>query len=58
MHEPGISASRIRVQDTVNADRVVIGSYDKRSGDALEDLYRDFYRAKMPPLIRTTSVHS
>ena len=41
-------------EDTVNADRVVIGSYDKRSGDALEDLYRDFYSAKMPPLIRTT----
>jgi UDPglucose 6-dehydrogenase len=41
-------------QDTVNADRVVIGSYDKRSGDALGDLYRDFYSAKMPPLIRTT----
>ncbi len=41
-------------QDTVNADRVVIGSFDKRSGDALEDLYKDFYSAKMPPLIRAT----
>jgi len=41
-------------EDTVKADRVVIGSYDKRSGDILEDLYRDFYSAKMPPLIRTT----
>ncbi|MGA2682107.1 MAG: UDP-glucose/GDP-mannose dehydrogenase family protein [Candidatus Bathyarchaeia archaeon] len=41
-------------EDTLNADRVVIGSYDKRSGDAVEDLYRDFYSAKMPPLIRTT----
>ena len=30
-------------QDTVNADRVVIGSYDKRSGDVLEELYKDFY---------------
>ncbi len=27
-------------QDTVNADRVVIGSYDNRSGEVLEDLYR------------------
>jgi UDPglucose 6-dehydrogenase len=41
-------------QDTVNADRVVIGSYDKRSGDALEDLYKDFYRTRVPPIIRTT----
>lgn len=41
-------------QDTVNADRVVIGSHDKRSGDSLENLYRDFYSPKTPPLIRTT----
>jgi UDPglucose 6-dehydrogenase len=41
-------------QDTVNADRVVIGSYDKRSGDALEDLYKGFYVKQTPPIIRTT----
>lgn len=41
-------------QDTLNADRVVIGAFDKQSGDVLEDLYRDFYSARMPPLIRTT----
>jgi len=41
-------------QDTVNADRVVIGSYDKRSGDILEDLYRDFYSPQLPPIIRTS----
>jgi UDPglucose 6-dehydrogenase len=40
-------------KDTLNADRVVIGSYDKRSGDALEDLYKDFYSAHLPPIIRT-----
>ena len=41
-------------QDTLNADRVVIGSYDKRSGDALEELYKDFYSVHVPPIIRTT----
>jgi UDPglucose 6-dehydrogenase len=41
-------------QDTVNADRVVIGAYDKRSGDVLEDLYKGFYSERLPPLIRTT----
>jgi len=41
-------------QDTINADRVVIGSHDKRSGDALEELYKDFYSAHLPPIIRTT----
>ena len=41
-------------QDTVNADRVVIGSFDKRSGDTLEDLYKDFYSEHVPPIIRTS----
>jgi UDPglucose 6-dehydrogenase len=41
-------------QDTLNADRVVIGAYDKQSGDTLEDLYKDFYSAHTPPIIRTT----
>jgi UDPglucose 6-dehydrogenase len=41
-------------QDTLNADRVVIGSYDNKSGDALETLYKDFYSARLPPIIRTT----
>jgi UDPglucose 6-dehydrogenase len=41
-------------QDTLNADRVVIGSYDKKSGDSLEDLYKGFYSTHTPPIIRTT----
>ncbi len=41
-------------QDTVNADRIVIGSFDKRSGDILEDLYNEFYKSHVPPIIRTT----
>ncbi len=41
-------------QDTVNADRVVVGSFDEKSGDTLEALYRDFYSERLPPIIRTT----
>ena len=41
-------------QDTINADRVVIGSYDKRSGDVLEDLYKGFYSVHVPTIIRTS----
>jgi UDPglucose 6-dehydrogenase len=41
-------------QDTLNADRVVIGSFDKKSGDTLEALYKDFYSQRLPPIIRTT----
>jgi len=39
--------------DTLNPDRIVIGEHDKKSGDVLEALYRDFYGEKMPPLIKT-----
>jgi UDPglucose 6-dehydrogenase len=39
--------------DTLNADRVVVGSFDKKSGDELEALYRDFYAGQVPPIIRT-----
>ena len=41
-------------QDTMNAERVVIGSYDKRSGDVLEDLYKGFYTEHVPTIIRTS----
>jgi UDPglucose 6-dehydrogenase len=40
-------------EDTFNADRVVIGSYDKKSGDVIEEVYKEFYRPKVPPIIRT-----
>ncbi len=41
-------------QDTFNADRVVIGSFDQKSGDAIEALYKGFYYPKLPPIIRTS----
>ena len=41
-------------QDTVNADRVVIGSIDERSGNVLEDLYKGFYSEHVPTIIRTS----
>lgn len=40
--------------DTLNAERVVIGAFDKRSGDIVEELYRDFYSSRFPKTIRTT----
>jgi len=44
--------------DTFNPDRIVIGECDKRFGDVLESLYREFYAEKMPPLLRTTPVNA
>ena len=40
--------------DTFHPDRVVIGEFDKKSGDTLENLYKDFYNQNLPPIIRTT----
>jgi len=41
-------------EDTIHTDRVVIGEYDKKSGDTLEGLYKEFYAENTPPTIRTT----
>ena len=40
--------------DTFHPDRVVIGQYDKNSGDAIERLNRKFYQDDLPPVILTT----
>jgi UDPglucose 6-dehydrogenase len=41
-------------EDTLHPDRIVIGEHDKKSGDTLENLYKDFYGQNTPPTIRTT----
>ena len=41
-------------EDTIHSDRVVIGEHDRKSGDTLENLYKDFYGKDAPPTIRTT----
>jgi UDPglucose 6-dehydrogenase len=41
-------------EDTLHTDRIVIGEYDKKSGDTLNSLYNDFYGKNTPPTIRTT----
>jgi UDPglucose 6-dehydrogenase len=40
-------------EDTFNADRVVIGSVDKKSGEVIEEIYRGFYAPNVPSIIRT-----
>jgi len=41
------------LQDTLYPDRIIIGEHDRKSGDILESLYKDFYGESMPPMIRT-----
>jgi UDPglucose 6-dehydrogenase len=40
------------VEDTLNPNRVIIGEYDKESGDVLESLYHGFYKNRVPPILR------
>jgi len=40
------------IQDTLRPDRIVIGEHDKRSGDHLENLYKQFHRGDRPPILR------
>ena len=41
-------------EDTSNADRLVIGSFDKKSGDTVSSLYDEFYGKNKPPTLRTS----
>lgn len=41
-------------EDMLHADRLIIGEYDKKSGDTLENLYNNFYGEAKPPTIRTS----
>ena len=41
------------LNDVLNPDRIIIGEYDKKSGDALEALFRNFHSKNMPPVLRT-----
>ena len=40
------------IYDTMNPDRIIIGEYDRKSGETLENFYRDFYKQKLPPVLR------
>jgi UDPglucose 6-dehydrogenase len=46
------------LQDTLYPDRIIIGEYNKKSGDVLMKLYRDFLGEKLPPVIRTNLVNA
>jgi UDPglucose 6-dehydrogenase len=40
------------IEDTLAPDRIVIGEYDRKSGDILESLYMQFYKGNIPPILR------
>lgn len=42
------------IYDVLHPDRIIIGEFDKKSGDILENIYREFYGEKTPPILRTS----
>jgi len=53
-HNPEFLREGNAIDDVFNPDRIIIGEYDKKSGDALEELYRRFHSEHQPPIIRTS----
>ena len=41
--QPEFLAEGRSIEDTLRPDRIIIGEYDKRSGEMLQELYEDFY---------------
>jgi len=46
------------ISDIATPIRVVIGEYDEKSGNMLEDFYRKFYSKDIPRIIRTSPVNA
>ena len=46
------------IRDIFNPNRIVIGEFDKHSGDILETIYKEFYGSAMPPIIRTSLINA
>jgi UDPglucose 6-dehydrogenase len=42
------------IHDTLEPDRIVIGEHDKKSGQGLEKIYKEFFNPHVPPIVRTT----
>jgi len=42
------------LSDVLHPDRIIIGEFDKKSGDTLEELLKEFYNKNTPPIIRTS----
>ena len=41
------------IRGTLNPDYIAIGGYNRKSTETLENLYREFHKEKLPPMIKT-----
>jgi len=46
------------IRDVLEPDRIIIGEFDKTSGNALELFYKEFHRDQVPPILRTSLVNA
>jgi UDPglucose 6-dehydrogenase len=42
------------LSDVLHPDRIIIGEFDKKSGDTLEGFLKEFYNKNTPPIIRAS----
>lgn len=50
--QPEFLSEGSAVNGVKSPDRIVIGEYDRKSGDTLEGFYREFYGETLPPILR------
>jgi UDPglucose 6-dehydrogenase len=41
------------IRDTLNPDYIAIGGYNRESTETLKNLYKEFYKENLPPIIKT-----
>jgi UDPglucose 6-dehydrogenase len=41
------------IRGTLNPDYIAIGGYNRKSTETLENLYKEFHKEKLPPIIKT-----
>ncbi|NWF87077.1 UDP-glucose/GDP-mannose dehydrogenase family protein [Candidatus Bathyarchaeota archaeon] len=41
------------IKGTFNPDYIVIGGYNEKSAETLENLYKDFHKENLPPILKT-----
>jgi len=57
-HNPEFLREGSALDDTMRPDRLIIGEFDERSGDALQEFYHKFLGSPLPTVIRTTTSNS
>lgn len=58
LYNPEFLREGYALQDTINPDRIIIGSNNDESGKILLSLYKKIIKGSMPPVLKTTFVNA